>query len=88
MPREEANCNCEVISGSTECSTGPHLHLEVRETENTSIDLNDMIIGDFVIHTGTESYDLGCRRYLTIILINIMDKIDFILYQEPLSSNT
>ena len=58
--REEANCNCEISAGDTECTTGPHLHWEVRDSGNKPIDLNNMIISGFVIHTGTSSYDLEC----------------------------
>ena len=60
LEREEANCNCEVAAGRTECSTGPHLHWEVRDKENRPIDLDGMIVNGFQIHTGKESYDFGC----------------------------
>ena len=60
LQREAANCNCEVASGKTECSTGPHLHWEIRDTANKPIDLNEMIVSGYQIHTGSESYDFGC----------------------------
>ena len=58
--REGANCNCEVEAGRTECSTGPHLHWEVRDIGNKPLDLDGMLISGFEIHTGSESYDFGC----------------------------
>ena len=61
IQREAANCNCEVEAGRTECSTGPHLHWEVRDTSNKPIDLDGMEISGFQIHTGSESYDFGCK---------------------------
>lgn len=57
---ELANCNCEVKAGNTECSTGPHLHWEVRDLTNKPMDLDGMIISGFKIFTGRESYDFGC----------------------------
>ena len=60
LQREAANCNCEVQAGRTECSTGPHLHWELRDTANKPIDLEGKIIGGFYIHAGAESYDFGC----------------------------
>ena len=61
LQREDSNCNCEVEAGRTECSTGPHLHWEVRDTENRPIDLDGMIVNGYQIHTGDESYDFGCK---------------------------
>ena len=61
IEREAANCNCEVEAGRTECSTGPHLHWEVRDKENRPIDLDNMIVNGFQIHTGDDSYDFGCK---------------------------
>ena len=60
LQREAANCNCEVEAGRTECSTGPHLHWEVRDTSNKPIDLDGMEVSGFQIHTGSESYDFEC----------------------------
>lgn len=57
---ETSNCNCEVWSGNRECAIGPHLHWEVRDASYAPIDLNEFIINGFEIHTGSESYDLGC----------------------------
>ena len=48
-------------SEQTECSNGPHLHFEVRNTLGIPIDLNGMAISGFVIKTGTSSYDDGCH---------------------------
>ena len=56
-----ANCNCEVAAGRTECSTGPHLHWEVRDPKNKAMDLYGMVIGGLKIFTGQESYDFGCE---------------------------
>ena len=58
--RSSSNCNCEVESGNTECSTGPHLHWEVRDPANRPLSLEGMIISGFMIYTGMESYDVGC----------------------------
>ena len=55
-----SNCNCEVAVGRTECSTGPHLHWEVRDPSNIALDLNGMEVSGFKIYTGSESYDLSC----------------------------
>ena len=60
LHRESANCNCEVSDDRTECSTGPHLHWEIRDSTNKPMDLKGMIISGYRIHTGTESYDVGC----------------------------
>ena len=48
-------------SEKTECSNGPHLHFEVRNSLGIPIDLNGMVISGFVIKTGTSSYDDGCH---------------------------
>ena len=55
-----SNCNCEVAEGKTECSTGPHLHWEIRDPSNKPWDLHGMEVSGFRIYTGTESYDHGC----------------------------
>lgn len=60
LQREAANCNCEVAAGRTECSTGPHLHWEVRDIANKPMDLDGMEISGFQIYTGSESYDFEC----------------------------
>ena len=60
LQREAANCNCEVQAGKTECSTGPHLHWEVRDPTNRPMDLDQMVISGFRVYTGTESYDFEC----------------------------
>ena len=60
IEREAANCNCEVEAGRTECSTGPHLHWEVRDLGNKPLDIDGMLVSGFEIHTGSESYDFGC----------------------------
>ena len=61
LQREAANCNCEVEAGRTECSTGPHLHWELRDIANKPVDLDGMLVSGFQIHTGSESYDFGCE---------------------------
>ena len=48
-------------SEKTECSNGPHLHFEVRNSRAEPLDLNGMEISGFVIKTGTNSYDDGCH---------------------------
>ena len=58
--RASSNCNCEVSAGNTECSTGPHLHWEVRDATNRPISLENMTISGFKVYTGKESYDFGC----------------------------
>ena len=60
LQREAANCNCEVDAGRTECSTGPHLHWEVRDHANKPMDLDGLEVSGFQIHTGSESYDFEC----------------------------
>ena len=62
LDRQDANCNCEVEAGRTECSTGPHLHWEVRDKDNRPIDLDGMVVNGFKIHTGSDSYDFGCGK--------------------------
>ena len=57
-----ANCNCEVAAGDTECSTGPHLHWELRDSDNRPMDLNGIKISNFMVKTGSESYDIGCEN--------------------------
>ena len=61
IDRATSNCNCEVEKGNTECSTGPHLHWEVRDAENKPMDLDGMTISGYKIYTGKESYDVGCE---------------------------
>ena len=61
LDRYDANCNCEVQSGDTECSTGPHLHWEIRNKYNIPIDLDQMIVNGYQIHTGNNPYDAGCE---------------------------
>ena len=56
-----SNCNCEIAIGDTECSTGPHLHWELRNKNNQPIDIDGLTISNFKIKTGTTSYDVGCR---------------------------
>ena len=58
--RSSSNCNCEVADGNTECTTGPHLHWEVRDPNNRPISLEGMVISGFKVYTGTKSYDVGC----------------------------
>ena len=57
-----SNCNCEVAAGDKECSIGPHLHWELRDGKGEPIDLNNMIISGYQVHTGSESYDVGCNH--------------------------
>ena len=49
-------------SMKTECSTGPHLHFEVRNSMDIPQDLNSIVISDYMIKTGTEIYDRGCHE--------------------------
>ena len=86
-----SNCNCEVAAGRTECSTGPHLHWEVRDPSNRALDLHGMEVSGFKIYTGTESYDFGCppenchnnmtleeiERSCSTVFLRIVDNVTF-----------
>ena len=48
-------------SKKTECSKGPHLHFEVRDSMDIPQDLNSLIISGYMIKTGSEPYDRGCH---------------------------
>ena len=56
---DQANCLCNWDIERYSCSTGPHLHWEVRR-DGRPISLNDMRVGDIKIRAGKYERDQSC----------------------------
>jgi len=56
---DQSNCKCDWASKSFLCSTGPHLHLELRY-DGAPASLNGKIMSNLLIKTGLLPHDMFC----------------------------
>ena len=57
---DQSNCNCDWVNALYECSSGPHLHFELRDKDGKPVSLDNRIISNYRIRAGKFSHDMGC----------------------------
>ena len=57
---DQSNCNCDWANALYECSSGPHLHFELRDKDGKPVSLDNRTISNYRIRAGTFPHDMGC----------------------------
>ena len=56
---DDANCLCQWSQSHYECSSGPHVHFEIRKS-GYPVSLNNYLISEYIIHAGWYPHDKWC----------------------------
>ena len=57
---DDSNCDCDWVSRSFVCSTGPHLHVELRRDGHPET-LNNKVMSNYLIKPGQYPHDQFCN---------------------------